>query len=141
MKLEMLRNYMPIITLIGLIFLVGTVTPEFLTIKTLLVLASDTATLFVMAMGVTFLIMLGGIDLSIQSIASFSSVVVALSLPYIGYFSFVIACAFEIINATPDAIPPIASVAINEGIFNLTCIVPDKIPTKKHKTTATTKLK
>ena len=91
MKLEMLRNYMPIITLIGLIFLVGLVTPEFLTIKTLLVLASDTATLFVMAMGVTFLIMLGGIDLSIQSIASFSSVVVALSLPYIGYFSFVVA--------------------------------------------------
>ena len=86
MKLEMLRNYMPIITLIGLIFLVGIVTPEFLTINTLLVLASDTATLFVMAMGVTFLIMLGGIDLSIQSIASFSSVVVALSLPYIGYF-------------------------------------------------------
>ena len=81
MKLEMLRNYMPIITLIGLIFLVGIVTPEFLTINTLLVLASDTATLFVMAMGVTFLIMLGGIDLSIQSIASFSSVVVALSLP------------------------------------------------------------
>lgn len=91
MKLEMLRNYMPIITLIGLIFLVGIVTPEFLTINTLLVLASDTATLFVMAMGVTFLIMLGGIDLSIQSIASFSSVVVALSLPYIGYFSFIVA--------------------------------------------------
>ena len=91
MKLEMLRNYMPIITLIGLIFLVGIVTPEFLTINTLLVLASDTATLFIMAMGVTFLIMLGGIDLSIQSIASFSSVVVALSLPYIGYFSFIVA--------------------------------------------------
>lgn len=82
---------MPLITLIGMIFIVGIKTPEFLTVQTLLVLASDTATLFIMATGVTFLIMLGGIDLSIQSIASFSSVVVALCLPMFGYMSFIIA--------------------------------------------------
>ena len=91
MKLDVLRNYMPVITLTTMIIIVGLVTPEFLTIQTLLVLASDTATLFVMAMGVTFLIMLGGIDLSIQSIASFSSVIVALCLPYLGYTSFFLA--------------------------------------------------
>ena len=41
-------------------------------------LAADTATLFVMAAGVTFVIMLGGIDLSLQSMASLASVFVAL---------------------------------------------------------------
>ena len=51
-------------------------------------MASDTATLFVMAAGVTFVIMLGGIDLSIEAVASFVSVIVALSLPGVGYLAF-----------------------------------------------------
>ena len=41
----------------------------------------DTAALFILATGVTFVIMLGGIDLSLQSMASLASVVVALYLP------------------------------------------------------------
>ena len=53
-------------------------------------LASDTATLFVMAAGVTFAIMLGGIDLSIEAVASFVSVIVALMLPDLGYLAFAV---------------------------------------------------
>ena len=88
---EHLRQAMPLATLAVLIVVVGIVTPEFLRPQTLLVLASDTATLFVMAVGVTFVIMLGGIDLSIQSVASLTSVVVALCLPCFGYLGFAIA--------------------------------------------------
>jgi ribose transport system permease protein len=88
---EHLRQAMPLATLAVLIVVVGIVTPEFLRPQTLLVLASDTATLFVMAVGVTFVIMLGGIDLSIQSVASLTSVVVALCLPRFGYLGFAIA--------------------------------------------------
>ena len=44
-----------------------------------------------MAVGVTFVIMLGGIDLSIQSVASLASVIVALCLPRFGYLGFAIA--------------------------------------------------
>ena len=73
-----LRQSMPLVTLLALMILIGLITPEFLTLQTLLVLASDTATLFVLAVGVSFVIMLGGIDLSIQSVASLSSVIVAL---------------------------------------------------------------
>ena len=51
-------------------------------------LASDTAVLFILATGVTFVIMLGGIDLSLQSMASFSSVIVALTIAQLGYVSF-----------------------------------------------------
>jgi ribose transport system permease protein len=37
--------------------------------------AADTAVLFILATGVTFVIMLGGIDLSIQAVASLASVI------------------------------------------------------------------
>lgn len=86
-----IRQLMPFATLLVLIALVGTVTPEFLTPQTLIVLAADTATLFVMATGVTFVIMLGGIDLSIQAVASLASVIVALTVSELGYLSFPLA--------------------------------------------------
>jgi ribose transport system permease protein len=88
---DRLRQWMPVLTLTALAVLVGTVTPQFLTVGSLLVLAADTATLFVLATGVTFVIMLGGIDLSIQAMASLASVVVALSLDRLGYLGFPLA--------------------------------------------------
>jgi ribose transport system permease protein len=92
-RAERVRQLAPIVTLLALVGLIGAVTPEFLSVQTLLILASDTATLFVMAVGVTFVIMLGGIDLSIQSVASLASVLVALMLPTLGYPAFAIAVA------------------------------------------------
>src|SRR5215212_10198595 len=87
----MLRQWMPALTLVALCAVVGTVTPQFLTVDSLLVLASDTATLFVLATGVTFVIMLGGIDLSIQAMASLASVIVALTVSRLGYASLALA--------------------------------------------------
>ena len=49
---------------------------------------ADTATLFILAAGITFVVMLGGIDLSIQAVASLSSVIVAITLSHIGYWAF-----------------------------------------------------
>jgi ribose transport system permease protein len=49
--------------------------------------------LFVLATGVPFVIMLGGIDLSIQSMASLASVVVALTVARLGYGAFALAIA------------------------------------------------
>lgn len=87
---DTLREIAPIATLVILVIIVGIITPEFLSPNTLLTLAGDTATLFVLAAGVTFVIMLGGIDLSIEAVASFCSVVVAMTLPAVGYLSFVL---------------------------------------------------
>ncbi|MGD9510456.1 MAG: ABC transporter permease [Geminicoccaceae bacterium] len=88
-----LRDVAPIVTLVLLVLLVGAVAPGFLAPETLLVLASDTATLFIMAAGVTFLILLGGIDLSLQSMASMASVIMALLLPTVGWAAFPLALA------------------------------------------------
>ena len=85
------RQWLPLGTLIVLVIVVGTLQPVFLQPATLLQLASDTAVLFILATGVTFVIMLGGIDLSIQSMASLASVVVALTVARLGYGSFALA--------------------------------------------------
>ncbi len=85
---NLVRGLAPFLVLFALIIVVGIVTPEFLEPHSLIVLASDTATLFVLAAGVTFAILIGGIDLSIEAIASFTSVIVALTLPDLGYLAF-----------------------------------------------------
>ena len=93
MGADRLRQYLPLATLVVLVVAVGIAEPSFLEPATLLQLAADTAVLFILATGVTFVIMLGGIDLSLQSMASLSSVVVALTVARLGYGAFVLAVA------------------------------------------------
>jgi ribose transport system permease protein len=93
LETDRLRQWLPLATLIVLIALVGVIQPGFLEPATLLQLASDTAVLFILATGVTFVIMLGGIDLSLQSMASLASVIIALTVAPLGYGSFVLAIA------------------------------------------------
>jgi ribose transport system permease protein len=88
-----IRKWLPLATLAALILLVGIAQPSFLELGTLIGLASDTAVLFILATGATFVIMLGGIDLSIQSMASLASVIVALTVTPLGYGSFLVAIA------------------------------------------------
>lgn len=90
---DRLRQWLPLATLVILVAVVGILEPVFLQPATLLDLAGDTAVLFILATGVTFVIMLGGIDLSLQSMASLSSVIVALALPFLGYGAFLLALA------------------------------------------------
>jgi ribose transport system permease protein len=94
---DRLRQWLPLATLVILVAVVGALEPVFLEPATLLQLASDTAVLFILATGVTFVIMLGGIDLSLQSMASFASVIVALTVARLGYASFVLAVGIGIL--------------------------------------------
>src|ERR1700736_2411819 len=82
------RAAIPILLLLGLVILIGALQPSFLTVDTLLVVMADTATLFILAAGITFVVMLRGLDLSLQAVASLSSVIVAVSLLRVGYWAF-----------------------------------------------------
>lgn len=86
-----LRNIAPPLLLVLLLLVVEVAAPGFMTPGTLLVLLSDTAVLFILSAGVTFVIVLGGIDLSIQAIASFASVILAQALPSLGPLAFPVA--------------------------------------------------
>jgi len=88
-----LRDNAPYVTLVVLVLLVGVFQPSFLDPDTLVLLAGDTATLFIMGAGLTFVIMLGGIDLSVQAVASLASVVMATTLPFAGGACVLIAVA------------------------------------------------
>ena len=90
-KADRLRGYLPLAALLVLVAGIGIAEPRFLSPDALLQLADDTLVLMVLAAGVSFVIMLGGIDLSIQAMASLASVVVALTVTRLGYGSFVLA--------------------------------------------------
>jgi ribose transport system permease protein len=117
---DRLRQWLPMITLVVLVVLIGIAQPEFLTVASLLQLAGDTAVLFILATGVTFVIMLGGIDLSIQAMASLASVVVALTVDRLGYGSFVLAIA---IGAIAGCFAGIAHVRLRIPSFIATLAV------------------
>ncbi|WP_417582632.1 ABC transporter permease [Nitrincola sp.] len=79
-----ITKYLPYITLFSLVVLISLYDPAFIRIENLLQTAQDISTLFIMALGMTFVIYIAGIDLSSQSVASMTTVIVALLLPSLG---------------------------------------------------------
>jgi len=88
---NIVQGAIPPILLASLILIVEIGSPGFLTGETLTLLFANAAVLFILATGVTFVILIGGIDLSIQSVASLASVILAQLLPSLGLFAFPVA--------------------------------------------------
>ena len=86
-----LQTWLPLIVLVLLVLLVGGYDRSFFSTSNLLEVTSDTMTLFLMASGVTFVIMIGGIDLSVQAVASMTSCILAAYLPQLGAFAIPLA--------------------------------------------------
>jgi ribose transport system permease protein len=84
MNFERLKPHFPWITLIVLVVIVSTIDPTFLRPSSLLSLAGDIVPLFIMALGITFVIYIGGIDLSAQSIANMVTVLATVWLASLG---------------------------------------------------------
>jgi ribose transport system permease protein len=85
--LEKLRGFAPLITLAALVAFVGAVDPSFLQPETLLRMAGDVSALFIMALGLTFVIYIGSIDLSSQALANMATVITAVALVAWGPFA------------------------------------------------------
>ncbi len=83
----LLQTWIPVIVLAVLVLIVGTYDNTFFSIQNLLTLTSDTMTLFLMASGVTLVIMMGGIDLSVQAVASMTSCILAVYLARLGFWA------------------------------------------------------
>lgn len=86
MDLQRLKPHLPWITLVVLVALVGLVDPSFLKPASLLSLAGGIVPLFIMALGLTFAIYIGGIDLSAQSMANMVTVVASVYLASLGHW-------------------------------------------------------
>jgi len=86
-----MQGAIPPALLVVLVLIIEIAAPGFLTGETLALLLSNTAVLFILATGVTFVILIGGIDLSIQAVASLASVILAQLLPRFGLGAFPVA--------------------------------------------------
>ncbi len=86
-----LRQYAPLGFLVVMVVLISAYSPGFASVNTGLILLADTMALFTLAAGLSFVIVIGGIDLSLPAVASLASVVTAMLLPEVGLLAFPIA--------------------------------------------------
>ena len=84
MDLQRLKPHLPWITHTELVAIVGMADPGFLKPQNLMSLAGDIVPLFIMALGLTFAIYIGGIDLSAQSMANMVTVIASVYLASMG---------------------------------------------------------
>ena len=84
MRLETIKPHLPWITLLVLVAIVGATDANFLRPVNLIAMVGDIMPLFIMALGMTFAIYIGGIDLSAQSVANMTTVVATVALPTLG---------------------------------------------------------
>lgn len=84
MTFERIKPYLPWITLLALVLVVGIANPSFLDPAGLLSLITDVVPLFIMALGMTFAIYIGGIDLSAQQVANMVTVIATVYLAQFG---------------------------------------------------------
>ena len=82
--LKILYGARMFVLLIFLIIIFSFTAPRFLTIGTFNVIASQTAVLLVVALGGTFVILMGMIDLSVGMALAFAGVMLAYLIPHIG---------------------------------------------------------
>jgi len=87
MLIDRIRPHFPWITLVVLTLAVSATSPGFLSPSSLIQMTADVSTLFVLALGITLVIYIGGIDLSAQAVANMTTVLVTLSLPTLGVWS------------------------------------------------------
>lgn len=86
--LTLLSDYGLLLVLLALVAVSAIMSPLFLTYRNLANLLTQVSYNGLLAVGMTFVILIGGIDLSIQAVASLSSVVVAMLVPRLGYAAF-----------------------------------------------------
>ncbi len=114
------KAFFPLITLAVLVGLVGLLDSSFLRPASLLELAADVSALFVMALGITFVIYIGSIDLSAQSIASMTTVLVTALMPTLGPLALV---AVLVAGGAGGALSGIVSVRLRIPSFITTLAV------------------
>lgn len=88
-KKKTIRSYFPIIFLMGMCLVFSLNNDRFFTWNNVTIILVQIVTLLVSAMGATFVIMAGSIDLSVGSILALSAVVTALAVPSMGVWAFI----------------------------------------------------
>ncbi|CDX30932.1 D-ribose transporter subunit; membrane component of ABC superfamily [Mesorhizobium sp. SOD10] len=92
-RLELLKRSFPLATLVLLIVIFSILSPRFLTFGNLLIVLQQGTVLLVAALGMTFVIMAGSIDLSVGSIVALAALLTALTADRLGAAAIIPAIA------------------------------------------------
>lgn len=87
-------EYISIIAIVLLLVVFTIINPRFLSAKNITNLLGDMSTLMVISIGMTFVLLLGSIDLSVGAICSCASVLFVVTMPALGVGSFFVALVF-----------------------------------------------
>jgi ribose transport system permease protein len=90
---EELQRLFPILLLFVLVAIFSLLSPRFLQFNNLMIVAQQAVVLLVAALGLTFVIIAGSIDLSVGAIVALSALVAAATSASLGVFAIVPACA------------------------------------------------
>ena len=86
---DRVRRYFPLVLLAVLCAVFGTLSDRFLSVGNLSIVAQQSAVLLTVALGVTFVIVAGSIDLSVGSMVALSALAAALGVDALGVFALV----------------------------------------------------
>ena len=92
-----LVDWAPVGTLVFLCILLASGSQRFLTIDNFINIFEQSTTVLIMGIGQTFIILMGGIDLSVAALASLASVLTALLVPIVGIWTFPIVLLFGLV--------------------------------------------
>ncbi|MCS4274956.1 ribose transport system permease protein [Mycetocola sp. BIGb0189] len=113
----------PLLVLIVLVLLVLTQQPNFLSLASVRGLLESMAPILLLAIGQTFVILTGGIDLSFAVVSSLSTVLLALWLPDMGVGALILvpilACLTGVLTGTVVAFAQIPSFIVSLGAMGL----------------------
>jgi ribose transport system permease protein len=116
-SMDHIRTLLPPAVLVGMVLVIGLYDPTFFSLSNFETVISDTMTLFLMATGLTLVIMMGGIDLSVQAVASMTSCILAVFLPELGFL------------AIPAAVLGGATAGFASGFVSIALRIPSFIAT------------
>jgi len=77
---ELIKRFLPFVSLVALCILIAAIEPRFLSAGNLASVARQTAVITIISMGMTMVMVSGGIDLSVGSILALSGVVGAIAM-------------------------------------------------------------
>lgn len=114
-------RFVPFAVLVLLILLISARDSSFLSIRSLRVLGEEASPLLLLAAGQTMVILVGGIDLSSATLASFGTVLLGLWLPHLGPGALVgmlvVTTAAGFVNGALSAYAQVPSFIITLGTF------------------------
>jgi ribose transport system permease protein len=97
---EDMRRFFPILLLLVLAGIFSLASPRFLQFNNMMIVAQQAVVLLVAALGMTFVIIAGSIDLSVGAIVALSALVAAVTSSSLGVFAIIPACAVGVLCGT-----------------------------------------